>query len=316
MIEAKLLGCELILNDNVQHKDEEWFAGSIEETFEYLESRTKVFWESVMADMGERVPVTVTSKEKTHFKIIVPVYNSEEWITKCVESIKNQTYSNFECLVGDDISTDKTYDVCFEYIKSNEDDRFTIVQNSDKKYALQNIYDLIESSEPSPSDVIVVLDGDDWFTNNHVLETLNEIYQKEDCWLTYGSFVNYPQGHIGTEASEYPEATIFSNSFRTDKWRASHLKTFQYFLWNKIDSNDLKDQFGKFYEVSYDQAMMLPMMEMSGNRIKYVPQVLYVYNTSNPNAVNKTRQQKQYNTMLEIRKQKKYEKIENEHSIR
>ena len=62
--------------------------------------------------------------------------------------------------------------------------------------------------------------------------------------------------------------------------------------------------------------MMLPMMEMSGNRIKYVPQVLYVYNTSNPNAVNKTRQQKQYNTMLEIRKQKKYEKIENEHSIR
>lgn len=269
-----------------------------------------------MADMGRRVPTAITSKEETHFKIIVPVYNSEEWITKCIESIKNQTYSNFECLVGDDISTDKTHNVCLKYIESIEDDRFTIVQNSDKKYALQNIYDLIKSSEPSPNDVIVVLDGDDWFTNSHVLGTLNEIYQKERCWLTYGSFVNYPQGHIGPEASEYPVSIISSNSFRTDQWRASHLKTFQYFLWDQINLNDLKDQSGKFYEVSYDQAMMLPMMEMSGNRIKYVPQVLCVYNTSNPNAVNKTRQQKQYNTMLEIRKQKKYEKIENEHSIR
>jgi len=315
VIEAKLLGCELILNDNVQHKDEEWFSGSVEKTFNYLEDRTKIFWESIMSDMGDRVPLKTDSKESIHFKVIIPVYNSEEWLIKCVESVKNQTHNNFQCLVGDDISTDKTFEVCSEYIDSIKDDRFTIIQNSEKKYALQNIYDLIESSKPSAEDVIVVLDGDDWFTNNHVLDKLNEIYQEENCWLTYGSFVNYPQGFIGTEASEYPASTISSNEFRTDNWRASHLKTFQYFLWNKIDTDDLKDESGKFYEVSYDQAMMLPMMEMSGNRIKYVPQVLYVYNTSNPNAVNKTRQQKQYNTMLEIRKQKKYEKIDNEYSI-
>tara|TARA_R100001129_G_scaffold173245_1_gene144508 strand:+ start:1462 stop:2313 length:852 start_codon:yes stop_codon:yes gene_type:complete len=44
VIEAKLLGCELILNDNVQHKDEEWFSGNTEECLSYLQSRPKTFW--------------------------------------------------------------------------------------------------------------------------------------------------------------------------------------------------------------------------------------------------------------------------------
>jgi len=46
-IEAKLLGCELILNDNVQHKDEEWFSKGKNEIINYLKSRTKFFWETI-----------------------------------------------------------------------------------------------------------------------------------------------------------------------------------------------------------------------------------------------------------------------------
>ena len=44
VIEAKLLGCELSLNDNVQHKDEAWFSRTAEDCLSYLESRPKVFW--------------------------------------------------------------------------------------------------------------------------------------------------------------------------------------------------------------------------------------------------------------------------------
>ena len=43
VIEAKLLGCDLILNENVQHKDEEWFL-TPESCLEYLKSRKDVFW--------------------------------------------------------------------------------------------------------------------------------------------------------------------------------------------------------------------------------------------------------------------------------
>jgi len=47
IIEAKLLNCELEISDNVQHKNEEWFAGSNKETTDYLQSRPTVFWKEI-----------------------------------------------------------------------------------------------------------------------------------------------------------------------------------------------------------------------------------------------------------------------------
>ena len=47
VIEAKLLGCKLILNDNVLHKDEGWFISNKKEVAAYLKSRPKYFWKTV-----------------------------------------------------------------------------------------------------------------------------------------------------------------------------------------------------------------------------------------------------------------------------
>lgn len=47
VIEAKLLGCDLVLNNNVQHKDESWFNGDVNATLNYLKTRTDVFWTSI-----------------------------------------------------------------------------------------------------------------------------------------------------------------------------------------------------------------------------------------------------------------------------
>jgi hypothetical protein len=52
VIEAKLLGCELVLNENVQHKDEHWFNAETEQILDYLNFRTKVFWNNTLANSG------------------------------------------------------------------------------------------------------------------------------------------------------------------------------------------------------------------------------------------------------------------------
>jgi hypothetical protein len=44
VIEAKMLGCDIILNDYVQHKDETWFSGTQVTCYEYLKERTNIFW--------------------------------------------------------------------------------------------------------------------------------------------------------------------------------------------------------------------------------------------------------------------------------
>tara|TARA_R110000824_G_scaffold170181_3_gene347468 strand:+ start:7178 stop:8809 length:1632 start_codon:yes stop_codon:yes gene_type:complete len=310
VIEAKLSGCELILNDFVQHKDEYWFTGTKEQTIAYLRSRGKEFWDLTLFTSNLRLPTCTSGSfrmAKTNFKIIVPTYNSEKWTKSLIKSVKNQEYPNFECYIGDDISTDRTIEKFEEHIDG--DKRFTIVKNTEKKYALKNIYDLIEKSSPNPDDVIVVLDGDDWLTTRYVLSKLDEYYTSEECLLTYGSFVECPTGNLGQEASKYPIDVIKHNKFRSDIWRASHLKTFKYSLWQKVNVDDLKDDEGNFYEMSYDQAMMLPMLEMVGDKALYVPEALCVYNTINPLAVNKTRAEKQHRLMLEIRNKKPYDRL-------
>ena len=101
--------------------------------------------------------------------------------------------------------------------------------------------------------------------------------------------------------------------FREDRWRASHLKSFKYVLWKNLDIEDLKDANGNFYKTAYDQAFMLPLLEMSSERSAYLSDVLYTYNRSNPLNVDKVKTQEQHNTMLKIRKKKKYNRLADAH---
>ena len=314
VIEAKLLGCELILNEDVQHKDEEWFSGSNSMALEHLKRRTSLFWDTT--NLETRLPSSgdrLETEEETHFKIIIPAYNAEEWIDRTIKSVKDQKYSNFECIIVDDISPDSTW----EKIESFATDSFfTNIKNTEKKYALKNINDVIDSCSASPDDVIVILDGDDWFATDYTLSKLNDYYSNDDIFMTYGSFVRFPDGLIGHEASEYSDSVVNEGAFRKDTWRASHLKTFKNFIWQKIAKEDLKNDEGEFYETAYDQAIMLPLLEMAGTRSKYIPEILCVYNIGNPNAVRKTRMQKQYQTMLNIRKKSPYKRLSDEDPAR
>jgi hypothetical protein len=301
IIEAKILGCELIINENVQHKNESWF-GSRDTILEYLEERTKVFWGAV-EDTTSELDVN-DGHYNTKYNIIVPFYNAEKWISKCIRSVKEQRYGNFQCTLIDDMSTDQSA-VCVERL-IKDDNRFKLIKNEQKNYALKNIAIAIDESSNEDDDVIILLDGDDWLSSTMVLSRLNEEYDDKDCYVTYGSYVAHPDGWLGPEPSQYPDEVIQNNTFREDRWRASHLRTFRYKMWRSINHDDLKDSDGDYYKMAYDQAIMLPILEMASERSVYIPDILHVYNRSNPLNVDKIKQRKQYLTALEIRGKSRY----------
>jgi glycosyltransferase involved in cell wall biosynthesis len=136
-----------------------------------------------------------------HFKIIIPLYNVEKWIKICLRSVRAQTYKNFQCIIIDDLSTDSSTQVIREEIGG--DDRFVLIVNKTKKLALQNIYDGINYSAPASEDVIITLDGDDWFSSKDVLEKVNNVYNSSGCWLTYGSYAEYPHNQRGNLPNKY-----------------------------------------------------------------------------------------------------------------
>ena len=108
-------------------------------------------------------------------KIVVPVYNCEKWISKTITSIKSQTHEDFECCIINDMSTDNTADVIQDSI--DLDRRFKFIDNTEKKYALKNIYDGIKFISSNDEDILTTVDGDDWLAHDHVLETVYNVYE-------------------------------------------------------------------------------------------------------------------------------------------
>ena len=242
-----------------------------------------------------------------HFKIIIPLYNAQQWIRFCVKSVKEQAYENFQCIILDDISTDKSAEIIKDEIK--DDDRFVLIENTQKAFALKNIYDGIGASSPEPEDIIITLDGDDWFPNKDVLQKLNDVYNSSNCWITYGSYAEFPSGLPGHFAKQIPAHVIEENAFREEEWCASHLRTFKYHLWSKIKKEDLLDEEGRFYQMGWDLSFMFPMLEMAGKRSKYIPDILYIYNLTNPINDHKVNHQLQLTTAQKIREKEKYTRI-------
>jgi glycosyltransferase involved in cell wall biosynthesis len=95
-------------------------------------------------------------EKKGLISVIMPVYNTENYIRKAIESILNQTYKNFELLIVDDASTDNSYNIALEYQK--QDERIKLLKNKNKKGISGAVNTGIEASSGK---YITRMDSDD-----------------------------------------------------------------------------------------------------------------------------------------------------------
>lgn len=242
------------------------------------------------------------------FIVIVAMYNMANHIPANIRALKEQTHSDFRCLIGDDISTDDSAAVVEELIQ--DDARFELVRHTEKKFSMGNIHTLIEHARPAPEDVLVLVDGDDRLAHPGVLEKLRDIYETEKCWMTYGSYSG--GGEVPDRICRpYSSLVVKLNLFRHFKWRASHLKTFKYklwaqlrpsdftvtekelrrarrralltgrlkswYYWRQIEHKNLVNPSGKFARRCSDKTMTLPMLEIAGKKSLFIDEILYHY---------------------------------------
>lgn len=99
------------------------------------------------------------------FSVIIPNYNSSKWIKKCIQSVLEQTYKNYEIIIVDDVSTDNSVEI----IKSFNNDNIKLIELKDKAYngGTRNI-----GVSNATGDYIIFIDCDDWLYNNRVLEAI------------------------------------------------------------------------------------------------------------------------------------------------
>ncbi len=73
--------------------------------------------------------------------IIIPVYNAEQFLRRCLDSVINQTYKNLEIILVNDGSTDSSGKICDEY--ALKDNRIRVVHKKMVEFLQQEIQDLI-----------------------------------------------------------------------------------------------------------------------------------------------------------------------------
>jgi glycosyltransferase involved in cell wall biosynthesis len=239
--------------------------------------------------------------------VIIPSYNNRQWYELNLSSVVAQDYQNFRVIYVDDCSSDGTGELVEQFVADcNSGILIRLIRNPVRLGALHNLYTTIHSCDDD--EVVILLDGDDWFAHNGVLKKINEVYVNLDCWMTYGQYRSWPDNLIGC-SRKIPFGIIEANSFRENEWSSSHLRSFCAWLFKLIKRQDLITPCGTFYPMAWDQAIMFPMLEMSGHRAEFISEVLYIYNAANPINDCKTDRQLQRRLETLIRTQKRYDRL-------
>jgi glycosyltransferase involved in cell wall biosynthesis len=224
-------------------------------------------------------------EKQNKFIIISTVYNKSKWVRFNVNSIKQQSYTNYLTAYGYDKSTDDTLEHLLDAIADDPD--FRIYMNPNPGCFLNcfmgTYKHLKETGQIEPDDIIVEIDGDDWLLHPFVLQYLNQVYQNDNIWMTYGQYIHYPSGELGGHYHLHLDDLVDAqNSYRSNTFPYSHLKTYKAFLLDKVTDEDLIDPVtSKYFNAAADFALCMPLVEMAGkSRIFRVDEPLYVYNVS------------------------------------
>lgn len=116
--------------------------------------------------------------------VIVPVYNSERYLSQCVESILSQTYSDFELLLINDGSKDKSESICDEFSKKDKRIRVFHQKNSGVSAARN------KGINQAKGEYICFVDADDWVDQN-IFEFLINTIESVKGDLSYCGHIEY-----------------------------------------------------------------------------------------------------------------------------
>lgn len=154
--------------------------------------------------------------------VIVPCYNVENYLKKCVDSILNQTYKNLEIWLVDDGSPDNCGQICDEYSKI--DDRIKVIHKENGGLSdARNV-----AIDQATGEWITFVDSDDYVTDDYV-ETLYNLVEKYDCEVSVAWFRTFYEGQEPKEPSQVcleekmkplfaVEQMFYQEKFDTSAW--------------------------------------------------------------------------------------------------
>lgn len=132
---------------------------------------------------------------KEKISVIVPLYNAENYLKRCIDSIINQTYQNLEIILINDGSTDNTLEIINEYAQKKD----TIIVIDKKNSGVSDSRNL--GIEKSTGEYITFIDSDDWLEEN-AIESLYEQLKKSNYNIIRGKYIREIENKKSQKAIE------------------------------------------------------------------------------------------------------------------
>lgn len=168
--------------------------------------------------------------------IIVPVYNAQESLRRCVDSILRQTYTEFELILVDDGSQDNSGAICDEYAMADKRVRVIHKENGGVSAARN------QALEQTRGTYIQFLDSDDWITPD-ATRLLVRSAQEHDCDLVISDFYRVVGERVSVKGDIEGDHVLTREEFAA--YMMENPADFYYgVLWNKLYRRDLVETHG------------------------------------------------------------------------
>lgn len=171
--------------------------------------------------------------------IVVPVYNMENYLERCMNTLLAQTVNQYEIILVDDGSTDKSSQMCDRYTEDNPNLVKTIHKKNGGLSSARNA-----GMEMARGEYVVFPDPDDWVENNYVEQFLT-LQNDEMDLICVGHYINYDTQQISVNKGQYRKI------MQTQEAKKALLISpcMNGFAWNKLYRLDIIRKHGlKFLE--------------------------------------------------------------------
>lgn len=217
--------------------------------------------------------------DKELVSIIVPIYNVEKYLKKCIESIINQTYKNIEIILVDDGSPDKCGEICEEY--SKKDNRIVVIhkQNGGLSDARN------KGIKVAKGKYITFVDSDDYVDYRYI-ELLYKAVKENNTKIAQCNIAKVNMSGNIIARLGYRENSIKTSKNMLNDIYSSHLIE-NIVVWNKLYLkemfNNISFPVGKIHEDEFTTFKILYNVD----KISIVNEYLYYYRQTDESIIGK-----------------------------
>lgn len=235
--------------------------------------------ESIYKKILNNLETSKKYKDNVFFSIIIPVYNTEKYLKRCLDSVLNQSFKDLEIIIIDDCSTGNCREIVFSY----DDKRIKYIKNEQN---LGSAWSRINGVQYSNGKYIHFVDSDDWVVDECYKKLYKYLKSNFDAIYFNGIYADDEKTwefdfHIPGKSKLYGNRIAFDSMFFNDAQRRT--------LWCRIFKRSIVLEGIKYMPQEYtsvadDWILNLFILFYAKNYIT-VPDIFYYYYQSNPNSV-------------------------------